>query len=95
MRIGLIKHNIRDRNREISNSVAVNHIAEIEQTSHYHSFGIDEHVVIIRITMNNTSSQCGIEYRLYTARLWRLSANSSMMRLPFARSQWKSRCTAG
>ena len=31
-RISFIKHDISDRNRQISDSVAVNHVAEVDQT---------------------------------------------------------------
>src|ERR1700752_4194036 len=57
MRISLIEYHISNRNREIRDSVAVNHVSKIDQSGDGHAFRIDEQIVIIRVTMNYTSPQ--------------------------------------
>src|ERR1043165_1685295 len=52
-----IEYYIRNRNREISDSVAVNHVAEIDQSGDSHALRIDEYVVVVSVTVNHTPSQ--------------------------------------
>src|ERR1044072_2528436 len=52
-----IEYHISNRNGEVSDSVAVNHVAEINQSGDRHAFRIDKQVVIVCVTVNHTSSQ--------------------------------------
>jgi len=45
------------RYRKITDRVAVNHVSKIDQPGDCHALRIDEDVVIVRIAVNNTSSQ--------------------------------------